>query len=133
MCAFWPDRRKPNGYRSRCKDCPRADHGEFYRTHPGFSAKVMQNLVLRSHGLTRAEYDRMAAEQDGKCAICGNVETRFKGRLSIDHDHRTEQVRALLCGNCNGGLGLFKDNVTTLLRAIAYLNQHRLAQVKRSA
>lgn len=31
-------------------------------------------------------------------------------------------IRGLLCGNCNHGLGCFKDNKENLLKAIEYLN-----------
>lgn len=44
-------------------------------------------------------YDRLIAAQGGVCAICGAPpKTR---RLHIDHDHRTDRVRGLLCQRCN--------------------------------
>jgi hypothetical protein len=30
----------------------------------------MLEYTLRQHGLTTADYDRMMAAQDGRCAIC---------------------------------------------------------------
>lgn len=30
----------------------------------------------------------------------------------------------MLCSNCNGGLGQFKDNPDVLNRAVAYLEEH---------
>jgi hypothetical protein len=41
--------------------------------------------------------------------------------LSIDHCHNTGKVRGLLCDHCNKGLGLFKDNIDYLNKAIEYL------------
>src|SRR5207249_694982 len=50
-------------------------------------------------GVTDAEYDRLLAAQGGGCAICGNPpKTR---RLHVDHDHKTGEVRGLLCHRCN--------------------------------
>lgn len=42
----------------------------------------------------------------------------------IDHCHRTRKVRSALCRACNIGLGMFKENVNTLEKAIAYLKAH---------
>lgn len=42
--------------------------------------------------------------------------------LEVDHCHQTNQVRGLLCGPCNRALGLLKDNIGNLERAIAYLD-----------
>ncbi|MFI0793540.1 endonuclease domain-containing protein [Micromonospora rubida] len=39
----------------------------------------------------------------------------------LDHDHRAGSSRGILCFNCNGGLGQFRDSPTRLARAITYL------------
>jgi hypothetical protein len=71
-------------------------------------------------GVTPEEYDRLLAKQDGHCALCPAVpKTR---RLDTDHDHKTGQVRGLLCHRCNRAL----PNWITpawLDRAWMYLNQ----------
>ena len=44
----------------------------------------------------------MLAEQGGGCAICGAPpKTR---RLHVDHDHKTGEIRGLLCYRCNKAL-----------------------------
>lgn len=68
-------------------------------------------------------------EQDWLCAICRK--TAFKMRedhvsgLNLDHCHETGKARALLCHNCNRGLGLFQDCPDTLRAAANYLEFHR--------
>lgn len=48
----------------------------------------------------------------------------LKRRLFVDHCHKTNKIRGLLCINCNNGLGAFKDNVFSLNRAIQYLKEN---------
>jgi len=60
----------------------------------------------------------MFAEQDGLCAICREAKAEH-----VDHDHNTGRVRGLLCFNCNGALGQFRDRDDLMLRAIAYLGR----------
>jgi hypothetical protein len=77
------------------------------------------------YGITAEQFNEMLARQNGVCAICGQDNTRFGKRLAIDHDHDTGDVRGLLCNSCNGALGLFKDDVDTLKKAIEYLQKGR--------
>ena len=58
----------------------------------------------------------MIDEQGGFCAIClvGKPE-------HVDHDHVTGKIRGVLCFNCNGGLGQFKDRVDVIRNAVTYL------------
>lgn len=78
-------------------------------------------------GLER--FDAMHQSQNGKCAMCGSAEvaktrTGEARMLCVDHDHRTGQVRALLCSACNTILGAAQDDVRILQAAIAYLERH---------
>jgi hypothetical protein len=67
------------------------------------------------------QYELLKAWSNGGCAICGATNGREGQRLYIDHDHKTGDVRALLCNDCNSGLGRFKDDPRLLKIAIAYL------------
>jgi len=58
--------------------------------------------------------------QDGRCAIC----QESVPILVPDHDHKTGKERALLCRECNLGLGHFKDNRQVMQAAIDYLVFH---------
>jgi hypothetical protein len=101
---------------------------ERYRTNEQFREAVKarsirvnqtQALYLKRYGLTLADYERMFAEQGGRCAICA---TEVSGaRLCVDHDHGTGKVRGLLCHACNKAIGGFRDSTELLKRAIAYL------------
>ena len=76
--------------------------------------------ISKKFDMTFAEVDILLASQT-TCAICNQTEPDRK--LCIDHDHVTGKVRGLLCNPCNTALGLFKDNLTHLQRAIDYLSR----------
>ena len=65
----------------------------------------------------------MLEEQAGLCAICKTAPA-----VHVDHDHATGAVRALLCFNCNGGLGQFKDSPEALHAAAYYVAFHTARQ-----
>jgi len=80
-----------------------------------------EHLYKTYYGITIADYDKMLESQGGSCAICGKTPEENGRRLAIDHSHKTEKIRGLLCSNCNMLLGYSKDNPDTLRRAAAYL------------
>lgn len=75
--------------------------------------------IKRKFGITKLQYDKLLEKQKGVCAVCKSKP--LKKRLAVDHCHKTNLVRGLLCSDCNMGIGLFKDNPETLKTAIIYL------------
>lgn len=71
--------------------------------------------------ITIEDYNKMLKEQDGVCAIC---KMKSKKKLHVDHCHVFLKVRGLLCGSCNRGLGMFKENPVILQKAINYICFH---------
>lgn len=84
--------------------------------------------LKRYYGLTGEQYGEMVAAQEGVCAICKKPETAMLNGvpkvMHVDHDHETGGIRALLCGCCNGMLGLAKDKPDTLRAAADYIEKH---------
>ena len=69
--------------------------------------------------LTPEDYDRILAEQDGKCAVCQKAMTeKF---FPVDHSHRTGLVRGILCPYCNLRVVAKHTDPTLLQRAADYL------------
>ncbi len=87
---------------------------------------------LKPFGFTVEDYESESWNQGHVCAICGQPETDTHTgtlrRLAVDHDHKTGCYRGLLCGKCNKGIGLFKDNVALLKQAIQYLEKFGVTQ-----
>lgn len=75
--------------------------------------------TLRRFGLTPPDYARILLSQNGACAICRRVPTNHA--LHVDHDHRTNEIRGLLCHRCNRGLGYF--SMTTAEALAQYMTQ----------
>lgn len=72
--------------------------------------------TYKKYGVTKEWYEQKLIEQDNKCAICKEPETRLHAAtgtlcsLSIDHDHKTLEVRGLLCSKCNRQLHSIEDS-----------------------
>lgn len=87
--------------------------------HPEEAKRRARNADLkRFYGITLAEYEALAEAQGWRCAICRQTSERT---LHVDHDHRTGQVRGLLCGTCNRGMGMLGDDAALLQRAADYV------------
>lgn len=82
-----------------------------------------RNIRLKyDYNITLEDYNSMQKAQNNSCAICGNIDD---SRLHVDHCHNTNNVRGLLCGKCNRGLGMFDDSPETLHKAIKYLEEKK--------
>jgi hypothetical protein len=121
-----------NLYCEGCKkEAWRATHArsqrEWRKKNPQRHAEQKANWDLKRFGLTYADYRRMFVEQGGACAICGTTEPGGQGKtrtLVVDHCHRTDRVRRLLCTCCNSALGMVDDDPEILKKMIAYLQEH---------
>jgi len=84
----------------------------------------------KRYGITRPEAQQMLDDQGGVCAICSSP-LAFQGvrnqcskhGANVDHCHKTGEVRGILCGHCNRGLGLFFDDPELLSKAISYIEE----------
>lgn len=113
----------------RCKSCDRLARLEYVAKNyeKSLMSQRSRNLKYR-FGLTSDDYNRILKSQDGRCGICGKVESENKvykardgsKRFCVDHSHETNLVRGLLCNNCNRGLGLLGDNLSSMLKVIKY-------------
>jgi hypothetical protein len=56
-------------------------------------SKSTSQRLLKTYGITLAEYDEMLEQQGGVCAICHRPPVTV--RLSVDHDHAWKRVRII--------------------------------------
>ena len=104
--------RKNNLERARAKDRNRERDPDKTRE---------KNWKWKGIALTVQEYDAMLKAQNGLCAICQKHQNEFRIHFAVDHDHKTGEVRKLLCFPCNSGLGKFNDDLELLKKAVVYL------------
>ena len=98
--------------------------------------------LMRSYKITLEEYIKKAKEQKNRCAICNKVQPeshtlkgykknalgkRGKDRfnLYVDHNHETEEVRGLLCNECNLAYGYIKENTKSIKGMLDYHEKWR--------
>lgn len=55
------------------------------------------------------------------CQICKKADIKHKKGFVVDHCHKTNYARGILCANCNIALGCFRDSIEHLNNAIKYL------------
>lgn len=119
-----------SGYRT-CRTCSKNRAERFFQGQRGrvcqrcrrtrSRTNARNKRVLETYGLTESDYLALFQAQEGLCAICGGKRRQL---LSIDHDHRTGQVRGLLCRRCNGQLlTAARDSIEILQAAAAYLQR----------
>ena len=138
ISEFRKDSVGKDGFHPRCKECVNKYFREYYHKNRdkyknyGGRSKIetRERRLRRNFNLSLSDYDRMFEEQNGVCAICGEPEIRENKfgvvkALSIDHNHKTEKIRGLLCSNCNTGLGKFGDgDIDLLCSAISYMRNN---------
>ena len=82
-----------------------------------------KNVILKNvYGITLDDYNRMFNTQEGKCAICQRHQNELTKSLGVDHNHKTGQIRSLLCITCNTDLASVENRLEEMTN---YLNKHR--------
>jgi len=83
--------------------------------------------LKKRYNISIKDYEEMLKKQNSSCAICSltiEQHQKIKGErvhFAVDHCHKTNKVRGLLCYRCNIGLGYFQDNPEITQAATNYL------------
>lgn len=118
-----------------CKDCvseglgiarPAPYPGPRCKTHDRAKRKAVEarahdQMVQRVYGLGPGDYQRLYESQGGRCAVTGCRATGRAKKLAVDHDHKTGEVRGLLCGPHNRLIGYNRDNPEAFRSLANYL------------
>ena len=102
---------------ARCRPCYLQT---IRKTKEEYREKNLRQLYRIGH----EDYERMLADQGGTCIACpATPESQRHGRLHVDHNHETGEVRGLLCHNCNTAIGLLKEDVARFAALTTYLSR----------
>jgi hypothetical protein len=110
-----------------CKKCWNIKSRKYYNEHRD-KIKARSRITSRvytfkrKYGITIEEYDEQVKLQLGGCAICKQP-CKSGNNLCIDHNHKTNQVRNLLCNRCNKVLGLVGEDEDLLWNILEYLKK----------
>ncbi|MEE9377032.1 MAG: endonuclease domain-containing protein [Candidatus Lokiarchaeia archaeon] len=122
---------------SKCKQILPATPEYFYRRKNGkfgldHTCKVCKKKWdkvyhrVKKHDVNTTQFFSMLENQNHKCDICKQTLHFYDyGGVHIDHNHKTGEIRKILCFHCNVVLGLINDNRFVLANAILYLKKHR--------
>jgi hypothetical protein len=141
---FSKDKRSPDGKMRRCKQCMSSDYKKWYKDNPEKIAVLREKdkeyrkeyysdpkrreqyriwYIIREYNLSEEDYLKLLEKQNNKCKICNKPEKSGRN-LAIDHCHKTNKIRGLLCNQCNRALGYLKEDINLFEAAIKYLKEH---------
>ena len=103
---------------SRCNACHRAG--------------ARDSHVQRTYGISGEEIRALKRWQGDRCFVCGR--RALTRELAVDHDHKTGQVRGLLCSDddhgCNVQLRRILADPAAAERLLAYARQTPLERMR---
>ena len=116
-CKLCNSKKSQNYYRRNRETC--LQKARAYRgTKKGRRNTKAGNL--RKYGLTIEQREEMYVNQKGICPICGDFV--LNKNMQVDHNHKTGEIRSLLCARCNSLLGWIEPNPKLTQPALDYLS-----------
>jgi hypothetical protein len=109
---FSKNKKQTTGLNYACKECM-AIHTRKW------------NLPAK-YNLSVEKFNQMLIQQNNCCACCQNefdLKGKQKNRPHVDHNHKTGEVRGLLCSLCNMAAGKVKDSSKIAQNLTDYLKQ----------
>jgi hypothetical protein len=110
ISSFPKDKQVLDGHSSHCSKC---------------RGSYKESREKRIDRLFKISYTNLLEVQKGCCAICGCKATPRKSskgdNFDVDHDHKTNIVRGVLCRGCNLMIGLLERPNIDLLQVVNYL------------
>ena len=112
---------------SICGSCLTCRSLKYDTSYPIPFNKRRNSILKTKFGITLDQYNDMLKEQNYRCMVCNQVETRRGNKggirsLAVDHCHTSGKIRGLLCGNCNVALGLLNEDRDRIYKLLEYIS-----------
>lgn len=135
LSEFFKNVKRKDGVSTYCKPCQLEYQRVRYNNPESHERNKMdRNIYLKNrkdstrkwylkttYGLTPEQYESLYSDSNGRCYICKEEKEYY---LHVDHNHKTGEVRGLLCNHCNRGIGMLKENIDILESAIKYIRKY---------
>ena len=109
-------------YRKRPEVIERSRKNALERSRrPDIKRITSEKLRKQKYGMIEGEFDRRFNEQKGLCALC---EELLIDKIVVEHNHKTGKVRGLTHQKCNMIVGIVRDDINLLKKAIKYLEKY---------
>jgi hypothetical protein len=108
---FYKDKSNKSGYSYRCKIC---DNTKVRKRQCRTGRRINKNNTRDRFPEAYAIFMKL---QNGRCAICDSSQD-----VVLDHCHKENRPRGILCRQCNAALGIFRDDIKIVRRAVEYLS-----------
>lgn len=86
-------------------------------------SKAREYSLRRKYGISPAQYAELLERQGGTCALCPKTEETEGKSLAVDHNHKTGEVRGVLCAYCNHRIVGRHTDAGLLRRMADYLDE----------
>lgn len=131
IACFYKNKSTKDGHEHCCKCCKKR-YPKKYMFSDEYKAREKRrkrsSKLLKKYNLSEQEFNKMFLEQHGKCLICKTEmilgTNKGKSVCCVDHCHKTHNVRALLCHECNTLIGKIENNSNVrkyIINVIKYL------------
>lgn len=105
-----------DGLTSWCKSC----NNEYRKANPD---KIKNSSLKCDYGIDLSQYKAMLTNQNHSCKTCSRHISELTKVLVVDHDHKTGEVRGLLCDFCNRQLGVYENKPELFKNFDVYLSK----------
>jgi hypothetical protein len=132
---FYKTTKNRLGLRTECKECTNKSNRSWYKTVSEENGERLKNhrksgmktRLKLNFDLTLEQYEELLKSQNYECAVCQRHVDDLNKRMAVDHAHvdsdyyKADEIRGLLCEDCNLRLIGDRVNPEIFMRAANYL------------